>query len=88
MIEDDVWIGTRATVLQGVTIGRGTIVGAGAVVTKTVPPYAIVGGMPARVIRFRWDVETILEHEKTIYPAERCLARKTLENYRINIDRN
>lgn len=53
VIEDDVWIGTRVIILPGVRIGRGAIVGAGAVVTKDVPPFAIVGGNPARIIRFR-----------------------------------
>jgi acetyltransferase-like isoleucine patch superfamily enzyme len=50
-IEDDVWIGAVAIVLPGVTIGKGAIVGAGSVVTKNVPPYTIVAGNPARVIR-------------------------------------
>lgn len=49
-IEPGVWIGCNATILMGVTLGRGAIVGAGAVVTKDVAPYAIVGGVPARVI--------------------------------------
>jgi len=53
VIEDDVWIGCRAIILPGVTIGKGSIIGAGAVVTKDVPPYSIVGGNPARVIRSR-----------------------------------
>ena len=53
MIEDDVWIGHGATVLKGVRIGRGAVVAAGAVVTKDVPPYAIVGGIPARILRMR-----------------------------------
>jgi maltose O-acetyltransferase len=52
-IEDDVWIGARVIVLPGVTIGKGAIIGAGAVVTKDVPAYAICVGNPARVIRFR-----------------------------------
>jgi len=49
-IEDDAWIGARAIILKGVTVGRASIVGAGAVVTKDVPPYSIVGGNPAVVI--------------------------------------
>lgn len=53
VIGDDVWIGTRAILLPGVTVGRGAIVGAGAVVTADVPPRAIVGGNPARIIRYR-----------------------------------
>ncbi len=53
VIEDDVWIGHGATVLKGVRIGHGAVVAAGAVVTKDVPPYAIVGGIPARILRMR-----------------------------------
>jgi maltose O-acetyltransferase len=52
-IEDDVWIGARAMIMPGITIGKGAIVAAGAIVTKDVPPYAICGGNPARIIRFR-----------------------------------
>lgn len=58
-IGDDVWIGTRAIIMPGVTIGNGAVVGAGAVVTRDVPPYAIVGGVPAKVIRYRFDIDTI-----------------------------
>lgn len=77
-IDDDVWIGARAIVLRGVNIGRGAIVGAGAVVTKSVPPYAIVVGNPARVLRFRWDVETIVAHESVLYRAARRIPEKEL----------
>lgn len=51
IIEDDVWIATRATILKGVTVGRGAVVAAGAVVTKNVPPFTIVAGVPAKVIK-------------------------------------
>ena len=53
VIKDDVWIGERAIILPGVTIGRGAIVGAGAVVTKDVPDRAVVGGNPARILKYR-----------------------------------
>ena len=52
-IEDDCWIGTKAVILDGVTIGRGSVVGAGAVVTKSLPPFSVAVGNPARVIRMR-----------------------------------
>lgn len=78
VIEDDVWIGTRAIVLHGVRIRRGAIVAAGAVVTKTVPPYAMAGGVPARVLGFRWDVDTILAHECQLYLPEKRLTRDEL----------
>ena len=73
-IGDDVWVGTRAVILHGVTIGRGAVIGAGAVVTRPVPPYAVAAGNPARVIRLRWPVETIISHEQQLYPPERRLA--------------
>lgn len=53
IIKDDVWIGARSILLPGVTVHKGAVVAAGAVVTKDVPPFAIVGGNPARVIRYR-----------------------------------
>ena len=52
-IEDDVWIGARVIILPGIRIEKGAVIGAGAVVTKDIPPYAICAGNPARVIRFR-----------------------------------
>lgn len=63
IIEDDVWIGARAILLPGVRIGRGSVVAAGAVVTKDVEPYTIVGGVPAVVIKSRRSKE---ENEKEI----------------------
>lgn len=58
-IDDDVWLGYRATILSGVHIAQGAVVAAGAVVTKDVPPYAIVGGVPAKVIKYRFSEDII-----------------------------
>lgn len=71
VIEDDVWIGAHVVVLPGVTIGRGAVVGAGSVVRDNVPPFAIVVGAPARIIRYRpetawYTVEHSLEASRTI----------------------
>ena len=73
IIGNDVWIGTRAIICAGVRIGNGAIVAAGAVVTKDVPPYAIVGGNPAKIIKYRFDEETIafLQERKWWYWPER-----------------
>ncbi|MGT2686378.1 CatB-related O-acetyltransferase [Streptococcus porcinus] len=57
IIKDDVWIGTNAIVLSGVTIGKGAVIAAGSVVTKDVPPYTIYGGVPAKPIKKRFSDE-------------------------------
>lgn len=85
VIERDVWIGCNVTLLSGVTVGRGTIIAAGAVVNKSIPPYAIAGGVPAKVIKFKWSVEQILEHESQLYPEEERFTREELESHRNNI---
>ena len=65
IIEDDVWIGTSAIILKGVTISRGSIIGAGSIVTKDIPEYSIAIGSPAKVIRKRFN-ESDLENHKNI----------------------
>lgn len=67
IVDDDVWIGYGATIMSGVHIGQGAVVAAGAVVTKDVPPYAIVGGVPAKVIKYRFEPEMIKELLKVDY---------------------
>ena len=74
VVGSDVWIGYEAVVLSGVTIGDGAIIGARAVVTRDVPPYAIVGGVPARLIRKRFDdktIETLLRLKWWNWPSEK-----------------
>lgn len=61
VIENDVWIGEGSIIMGGVKIGNGAVIGAGSIVTKDVPDYAIVGGSPAKLIRYRFDKETIQE---------------------------
>lgn len=62
VFEGDNWIGTSAVILSGVRVGFGAVIGAGAVVTKDVPPYAIVCGVPAKVIKMRFNEQQIKEH--------------------------
>ena len=80
VVEEDVWIGSNVTLLAGVTIGRGGVVAAGAVVSKSMPPYCISGGIPARFIKFKWTIEQILEHESKLYPENERLSMEYLEN--------
>ncbi len=78
IIGNDVWIGFEAIITQGVTIGDGAIIATRAVVTKDVPPYTIVGGVPAKPIRKRFDDETIAKLQKTAWwnwPAEKIRDR-------------
>lgn len=67
------------TFLSGVTIGRGTTVVAGAVVAKSMPPYCICGGVPAKFIKFYWTIDQILEHESKLYPEKERFTREQLE---------
>lgn len=80
-IEEDVWIGSNVTLLPGVRIGRGTTVAAGSVVTKSLPPYCICAGVPARVVKRYWTIEEILRHEKVLYRIEDRLSPESLQEY-------
>lgn len=76
VIEDDVWIGHGCIIIAGVRIGRGAVVAAGAVVTKDVPPYAIVGGVPAKLIRYRFTPEQQKLHNEAL---DRLIKSKNAE---------
>lgn len=74
IVGNDVWIGERVIVMGGITIGDGAVIGAGAIVTKDVPPYAIVGGVPAKIIRYRFlpdVVERLLQLQWWSMPEEK-----------------
>lgn len=76
IINEDVWIGANATLLYKSNIGRGAVVGANSLVTKPVPPYAVVTGSPAKIIAVRFTYEQVIEHERILYP----------EHERLNLD--
>lgn len=67
-IQSDVWVGTGVIITKGVTVGTGSIVAAGALVRNDVPPYSIVAGVPARVIRRRFTDDEIVEHKRMLIP--------------------
>ena len=79
VINEDVWLGTNVTVLCGANIGRGCVVGANSVVTKSLPPYSVAVGSPARIVKKVYTVEQILKHEAALYPASERMTRAELE---------
>lgn len=79
IIEEDVWAGANVTILKGVTIGRGCILAAGSIVTKSIPPYCVVGGIPARPMKMRWTIEQIMQHESKLYEINNRITKDTLE---------
>jgi acetyltransferase-like isoleucine patch superfamily enzyme len=66
IIEDDVWVGYGAIILSGIKIGKGSIIAAGSVVTKDIEPCSIVGGNPAKFIKYRYAKDEIKQHESLI----------------------
>lgn len=83
IIEGDSWLGVNVTILSGVTIGRGSVIAAGAVVTKSCPPYSIIGGVPAKVLKYRFTVDEAMEHERLLYPVHKCLSKEELISSRL-----
>lgn len=82
VIEEDVWFGLNVQVMPGVIVGRGATIGAGSVITKSIPPYCIAVGIPAKPVKFYWTIEQILEHESKLYPVEKRYTKKQLEEHR------
>ena len=86
VIEDDVWVGFRSILMAGITVGRGAIIAAGAVVTRDVEPYSIVGGTPAKHIKYRFsDAADIAKHDEMLRQPPRkgymVVKAKTLGEY-------
>lgn len=79
VVEENVWIGMNVILLAGIVVGRGSTVAAGSVVTKSLPPYCIAGGVPAKPIKFKWTIDEILEHERILYPENERYTREELE---------
>lgn len=87
-VGNDVWIGTGSTIVSGVTIGDGAVVAAGTMVTKDVPAYSIVAGVPSRVIRHRFDQETrdaLLEIRWWDWPDDRVVAAVSALNDHVEV---
>lgn len=80
IIEEDCWIGAGSILLMKSHIGRGAVVAAGSVVTKPVPPYAVVAGNPARVIGVKFTKEDILKHEEALYSPSERLSAEQIDN--------
>lgn len=79
VVESDVWIARNVTLLAGVHIGRGATIAAGAVVNRDVLPYSLVGGVPAKFIKFKWSIDEIIRHESILYPEDERFSRDELE---------
>lgn len=87
VVDDDVWIGYGAKILSGVHIGQGAVIAAGAVVTKDIPPYAIAGGVPARIIKYRFEPELVEELlKKDFSKLNDALISENIENLYKKLD--
>lgn len=78
IVEEDVWTGANVTLLSGVHIGRGAIIAAGAVVTKSMPPYCVCAGVPAKPVKVKWSINEIIQHEQALYPEDKRFTRECL----------
>lgn len=81
IVEEDVWIGCNVTLLCGAHLGRGSIIAAGTVVNKEVPPYCVFGGVPGKFLKFKWTIDQILEHEAKLYEQHERFTKAQLKEY-------
>lgn len=79
IVGEDCWIGSGSYLLSHAKIGRGCVVAAGSIVTKEIPPYAVVAGSPAKIIASRFSISQIIKHETILYPPEERINKETLE---------
>ena len=79
IVGEDAWVGAGTILLSHCRIGRGAVVAAGAVVSKPIPPYAVVAGIPAKIIASRFSIDQIIEHERQLYPAGERMSKEELE---------
>ena len=79
VVGEDAWVGAGTILLSHCQIGRGAVVAAGAVVTKPIPPYAVVAGVPAKIIATRFSIQQILQHESMLYPVEERMSQEELK---------
>lgn len=79
VIGEDVFVGANVTILPAGSIGRGCVVGACSVVTKSLPPYAVAVGNPAKIVGVKFSIEQILKHEEALYPPEERMSIEDLQ---------
>ena len=79
IVEEDCWVGTNVTLLAGAHLGRGCVVASGCIVSKEIPPYAVVVGTPQKIVAKKFDIDDIIEHEKVLYKPEERMTRQQLE---------
>ncbi len=80
VIDDDVWVGANSIILKGIHISRGAIVAAGSLVTRDVPPYSIIAGIPAKVVNYRFTRADAVKHELQLFEEHERLSEKELEH--------
>lgn len=80
IVEEDVWIGANVTLISGAYIGRGAVVGACCLVRSEIPPYAIVVGIPAKIVGVKFSKDQILQHEKLLYKPEERFSEQEIDD--------